>query len=72
MPYAIFEPSGRFDGGIHSPKTIEDAQRILARPRRWTTLAREGWTVREVSQDEFARLAYDRIAEERPCEQVAP
>lgn len=68
MPYAIFEPSGRFDGGIHSPKTIEDAQRILARPRRWTTLAREGWTVREVSREEFARLTDERIADDRPGE----
>lgn len=68
MPYAIFEPSGQFDGGIHSPRTIEDAQRILARPRRWKTLEREGWTVREVTPEEFARLADERLADDRPGE----
>jgi hypothetical protein len=71
MPYAIFEPSGRFDGGINSPKSVEEAQRLLARPRRWATLAREGWTVREVTREEFIRLADERIADDRPGEVMA-
>jgi len=62
-PWAIFMPDGTFDGGIWSPKTLEDAQSRLAKPKRWTTLEREGWVVREVTREEFRSLMAKAIAQ---------
>lgn len=63
-PWLLFEPDGTWDGLIWSPQTIEEAQRKFARPRRWTTLAREGWTVRKGAPGEHQALLAERLAVE--------
>lgn len=64
-PWLLFEPDGTWDGLIWSPQTIEEAQRKFARPRRWTTMAREGWTVRKGEPGEHHRLLAERLAVKR-------
>lgn len=54
--WAMFDPTGVFDGGISDRRSREDAQRVFARPRRWATMEREGWMTRAVSRVEFDRL----------------
>lgn len=63
QPWLLFEPDGTWDGLIWSPETLEEAQRKLARlsRRRWTTLAREGWTVRRGVGGEHHRLLAERL-----------
>ena len=64
-PWLLFTPEGDFDGLMWSPKTIEDAQRRFARPQRWTTLAKAGWTVRKGIGDEHVALTDEAIARMR-------
>lgn len=62
-PWLLFMPDGTWDGIIWSPKTLDEAQRKLARPRRWSTLEREGWTVRRGEPGEHRRLLDAKVAE---------
>lgn len=64
-PWLLFEPDGTFDGIMWSPKTLDEAQRRFARPRRWATMQREGWTVRRGMNGEHHQLIADRIALQR-------
>lgn len=65
QPWLLFMPDGTHDGLIWSPETLEEAQRKFARPRRWTTLAREGWTVRRGVNNEHVDLLNARLAQMR-------
>lgn len=60
-PWLLFEPDGTWDGIIWSPKTLEEAQRKFARPRRWSTLEKAGWTVRRGVDGEHHRLLRERL-----------
>ena len=54
--WLIIDPSGVVDGMLlinaRTP-TLEAAQRRFAAPKRWATEAREGWTVRRGTPNEF-------------------
>lgn len=60
-PWLLFDPHGVWDGLMWSPKTAEEAGRKFARPRRWATMAREGWTVRKGEPGEHARLLQEHL-----------
>lgn len=58
--YILVMPDGTDDGFLwagEKRRTLDDAQRLFARPRRWPTLEREGWRVDPVSTDEFRARA---------------
>lgn len=70
-PWLLFKPDGTFDGAIWSPKTLDEAQKKLARlaRRRWALLEREGWRVRRGTKEELSALIaahYEAQAGEQP------
>lgn len=59
-PFILTDANGVDDGFLWST-SLGEAQRRFAQPRRWASLAREGWTVTEVERAEFIERIHASI-----------